>query len=853
MSIKQSIGLMILILFLGFAATVFFVTIQYTQTTKEVENRIFSQLSQKALLYSEQVKDLISSWKANTQNITQDPSLDVAIKSLLKGFEEFPSETKNEEDLRGQLENFIKQNYLKILQERQADVTLQQLMSVSPKTLALQNEFIVNNAFPLGQKGDFFAPENDSSAYAQAHETFHPYLQSMMVQAGADDLLLINLDNGSIFYTVQKEIDFANNLQQGYLAGSNLAALYKKIQTNPQTGSVNLVDYAFYIPSLAEPRIFLGFPIQTPGQSTIILVLKFGIEKINAIMQAIETTSAITMEYEDQYLVGFDFKMHSDSRLYKQNPAKYLNDLAEAKVSPKTIEKIKAYDSTALIVEVRYPAVFQGLTGTRGVDTSVNALDKELLIGFAPIDLTEVNLVAILTMDKGEALKQIRWVTFEIIATVIALFLLILLYSLFLLRINLRLEGLVVEKTKDLNEKNITLNDTLMSLMQTQEQLSQSEKLVSNVINSMPYPMIILNDNQEIILWNYEAEKQANVSFDKAKGMPLCSLFPIFEKANEKISLATQLKEPQKIDKIASKRPEGNSYFEVLIYPLLSESITGSAVLLLDITERIKLSENIQQQDKLASIGVLTAGIAHEINNPINFITGNIQALKNDFKDIIEILEAYFTLKEDMNEESFQKILKDIEAKKEIIDTPYTIQEIYNLLKGIEEGGQRTASIVKDLRTFSRLDESDMKKANIHEGIDSTLTLLGHNFKNNIEIIKEYHPIPKIECYPGKLNQVFMNILVNAAEAIRNKGIIWIKTEKVNDSIEIRIKDNGVGIPEENLKKIFEPFYTTKDVGKGTGLGLPISFSIISEHGGTIEVNSEVGVGTEFIISLPIK
>ncbi|MGH2643675.1 MAG: sensor histidine kinase, partial [Chitinophagaceae bacterium] len=176
----------------------------------------------------------------------------------------------------------------------------------------------------------------------------------------------------------------------------------------------------------------------------------------------------------------------------------------------------------------------------------------------------------------------------------------------------------------------------------------------------------------------------------------------------------------------------------------------------------------------------------------------------------------------------------------------------------IEDGASRTADIVKGLRTFSRLDESDLKEADIHEGIDNTLILLNHTIAKDLTVVKNYQEIPKIECYPGKLNQVFMNLLTNAIQAMnsnvngREKKII-ISTESLNENIIIRISDTGPGIPNEIRDKIFEPFFTTKEIGEGTGLGLSIVYAIIEKHHGKIIVNSEENKGTEFAITLPLQ
>ncbi len=259
--------------------------------------------------------------------------------------------------------------------------------------------------------------------------------------------------------------------------------------------------------------------------------------------------------------------------------------------------------------------------------------------------------------------------------------------------------------------------------------------------------------------------------------------------------------------------------------------------------------EQLVQSEKMASLGQLTAGIAHEINNPINFVTANIQPLKDDMADILKFLDSY---EEIISKKGLKNEFIEIEKIKADADIEFTKKEIHDLLKGIEDGAMRTSEIVKGLKNFSRLDQSIFKKANINDCIESTLTLLHNSYKNRIEVIKDLDNVPEIECFPGQINQVLMNILSNAIQAISEEGSISIKTRLENKKVKIFIKDSGAGMTDEIRKKIFDPFFTTKEVGKGTGLGLSISFGIIQKHNGEIEVFSKPGTGTEFIISLPI-
>jgi two-component system NtrC family sensor kinase len=236
-------------------------------------------------------------------------------------------------------------------------------------------------------------------------------------------------------------------------------------------------------------------------------------------------------------------------------------------------------------------------------------------------------------------------------------------------------------------------------------------------------------------------------------------------------------------------------------------------------------------------------------------VVSNIKPLKRDIEEIYELINRYDTI--NISDDSTEKII-NVKKYRNEIDYDYLKQEISHMLKGIEDGAMRTAEIVKGLRVFSRLDENDLKRTDINEGIDATLTLLNPEISRSIELVRNFENIPKIECFPGKLNQVFMNILNNAIYAIKEntqrieKGKLEITTTFDNQFVRISIKDNGIGMSEEVRKKIFDPFFSTKPVGKGTGLGMSITFSIINDHRGVINLHTEYSVGTEFIIQLPI-
>jgi signal transduction histidine kinase len=260
------------------------------------------------------------------------------------------------------------------------------------------------------------------------------------------------------------------------------------------------------------------------------------------------------------------------------------------------------------------------------------------------------------------------------------------------------------------------------------------------------------------------------------------------------------------------------------------------------------------EAEKMASLGQLTAGIAHEINNPINFVTSNIKPLSRDIDMVFEAITIIE--KVGFSDLTLAEKQKQISTYKEELDFDYLTMEINHLLKGIKEGANRTAEIVKGLRVFSRLDQDDLVKADINEGIDSTL-IITNNLLGKIKVIKEYGELPKIECYAGKLNQVFLNLISNASYSLNKKfgdsagGELKINTSCDNHNVYISIEDNGIGMDEQTQRKVFDPFFTTKDIGEGTGLGMSISYNTIKKHNGLIQINSVLGEGAEFVMTLP--
>ncbi|WP_460205524.1 sensor histidine kinase [Scytonema sp. NUACC21] len=269
-------------------------------------------------------------------------------------------------------------------------------------------------------------------------------------------------------------------------------------------------------------------------------------------------------------------------------------------------------------------------------------------------------------------------------------------------------------------------------------------------------------------------------------------------------------------------------------------------------TTELNLAQSqLIQTEKMSSLGQMVAGIAHEINNPINFIYGNIEHTKNYVQDLLELIRLY--------QQKYPQAETEIEERIEEIELEFINSDLPKTLGSMKMGADRIRQLVLSLRNFSRLDEAEVKYVDLHEGIDNTLLILNNRLKDKILVIKKYDNLPLVECYPAQLNQVFMNLLSNAIDALLstceqlNKQIV-IQTKTVSPNlIEVGIRDNGIGIPLMIQNKIFDPFFTTKPVGSGTGLGLSICYQIIEKHHGKISVSSQPNQGTEFVVLLPAK
>ena len=307
------------------------------------------------------------------------------------------------------------------------------------------------------------------------------------------------------------------------------------------------------------------------------------------------------------------------------------------------------------------------------------------------------------------------------------------------------------------------------------------------------------------------------------------------------------------LDASPADRPEGCSAV-VLVRTSEGEAGRMHADVLSELA-RARLEEaqrQLLQADRLSTIGQLAAGVAHEINNPIGYVQSNLETLRDYVSSLFRLIS--------MQEAALRKMgmsqpgqLQQIEKVRQEIDFDFLAKDLPTLLAESQEGISRVRKIIQDLREFSRAGHAETwTQTDIHAGIDSTINIVWNELKYKVELVKHYGDLPPVECLPSQLNQVFMNILVNAGHAIEGRGQITIATRPAGDFVYVEISDNGKGIAHEHLPRIFEPFFTTKPVGQGTGLGLSISYGIVRKHFGEIDVRSELGIGTTFVIKLPV-
>ncbi len=406
--------------------------------------------------------------------------------------------------------------------------------------------------------------------------------------------------------------------------------------------------------------------------------------------------------------------------------------------------------------------------------------------------------------------------------------------------------------------------------------LRESEQKFRTIFNSTEDAMMLLDNNGF-----FDCNEATLRTFGCKTADEFCNKHPAdlsppsqtdgsesLEKANQMIAIA--MTQGKNFFEWTHRRTDGQDFpAEVLLSAMQLDGRPILQATVRDITAR-KQAEQLQQQqyielqqankelketqqqllqsEKMASIGQLAAGVAHEINNPVGYISSNITTMKGYIKDLMQLFASYQALETQLPKSEEKQALLTL---KDDLGLEFLQQDLNDIITESLDGVSRVKNIVQDLREFSHVDGGTWELADIHKGIDSTLNIVQNELKYKAEIIKEYGELPLLNCLPSQLNQVFMNLLVNAGQAIEKTGKIYIRSGSNKNLVWVEVEDTGSGIDQEHLKRIFDPFFTTKDVGKGTGLGLSLAYGIIEKHNGRIELDSELGRGSRFRIWLP--
>lgn len=390
-----------------------------------------------------------------------------------------------------------------------------------------------------------------------------------------------------------------------------------------------------------------------------------------------------------------------------------------------------------------------------------------------------------------------------------------------------------------------------------------SQKLLEKIVRREGYDTILANDGNDA--WEIVKKETFEMvitdwMMPEMDGLKLCRKI---RQANlpRYVYIILLTARDQAEDAVAALDAGADDYIRKPFNPdeLKARILAGKRIVELEDNQK-KANTQLFQSEKMASIGQLAAGVAHEINNPTGFVSSNLKTLTDYQNDLNNLIKHYRKLVKDLKETNRENLssaigkqIEQIASLEDEADIDFILEDIMDLISDCKEGTDRIKKIILDLKDFAHPGEDKIQSADINDGIETTLNVVWNELKYKATVNKELGSLPMVECYPQQLNQVFMNIFVNAAQAIEKQGEISISTRADNGFVEIKIEDTGSGIDKKNLTKIFDPFFTTKDVGKGTGLGLNVAYNIIKKHKGTIDVKSQVGKGTVFKIRMPVN
>lgn len=391
-------------------------------------------------------------------------------------------------------------------------------------------------------------------------------------------------------------------------------------------------------------------------------------------------------------------------------------------------------------------------------------------------------------------------------------------------------------------------------LKEIETALRRSEKRLRQIVDTNADAFVCVALDGSVLEWNRAAEDAFGLPRDHALGTSvLDTIVPEDRRDEVRHLIARSLADPASVPETARFETAAVDLGGVHRPVEISLTKNGDgreatiSAFIRDLRPRRELEAQLVHSEKMASLGQLAAGVAHEINNPVAYVLSNVGTLGEYVGSFRQVLEAADRLVEEPTPAAADayREARRAEGLDEILED---VDELMDDSKG---GLVRVKEIVQDLKSFVRLDESDLKTIDINESIETTLKVVANELKYRCDVVRDFGDLPPLRCHAGQLNQVFMNLLVNAGQAIEDRGTVTVKTYVAGDDLCVSVSDTGCGIPAENVGKLFTPFFTTKPVGSGTGLGLSISYGIVTKHGGEIAVDSEVGRGTTFTVRLP--
>lgn len=398
-------------------------------------------------------------------------------------------------------------------------------------------------------------------------------------------------------------------------------------------------------------------------------------------------------------------------------------------------------------------------------------------------------------------------------------------------------------------------------LAEVERELRRSEQRMRQIIDTNGDPFVSLTLDGTILEWNKAAERTFGLERAQALGANILdTIVPPAMQDRIRTELSQFAAEPHTFaarlpDEVGAIDANGRVFpVEVSLNTVDSSGEWIINAFLHDISRRRELESQLIQAEKMASLGQLAAGVAHEINNPIAYVRSNLGTLKSYTQSLAKVIQSATELGTAIEAGDFSQLnakWQEMKTVSEAEGLAAIIDDLPELFSDSEEGLVRVKEIVQNLKSFARLDEAEVKEADINECVETTLKVVANEIKYKCQVFKDLAPLPRLKCRPGQLNQVLMNLLINATQAVAERGEIHVRTWCDELNVFVSVRDTGCGIPAEHVSQLFTPFFTTKPVGSGTGLGLSISYGIVQKHGGDIQVTSQLGIGSTFTIRLP--